>query len=62
MGGDAHSLQLTLDNMRSLAFSPSYDRVFDLLAIAQSAKQGIEIASRQRVPDDPTENLPLAIR
>ena len=62
MGGDARSLQLTLDAMRSLAFSPSYDRAFDLLAIAQAAEQRVELAFGQRVPNDPTEDLPLAIR
>ena len=61
MGGDARSLQLTLDAMRRLAFSPGYDRAFDLLAIAQTAEQRVEIASGQRVSNDPTEDLPLAI-
>jgi hypothetical protein len=62
MGGDARSLQLTLDAMRRLAFSPGYDRAFDLLAIAQTAEQRVEIASGQRVSNDPTEDLPLVIR
>ncbi len=62
MGGDARSLQLTLDPMRRSAFCPSCDRAFDLLAIAQAAEERVELAFGQRVSNDPPEDLPLAIR
>jgi hypothetical protein len=61
MGGDARSLQLALDAMRRSAFGPSCDRAFDLLAITQAVEQRVELTSGQRVPNDPTEDLPLAI-